>query len=133
MQPHTIIGAGGAIGTPLAHELIKGGATVRLLSRSGKTMAGAESRATDVGNLKDLIEAIRGSKVAYQLVGLDYDTKIWQEKWPLVMQNTIQACAETGVPLIFFDNVYMYGPVEGKMTEETPFNPSSKKEKCALK
>ena len=31
--------------------------------------------------------------------------------------------------LIFFDNVYMYGKVNGIMTEETAFNPCSKKEK----
>ncbi len=127
MNPYTIIGAGGAIGTPLAQELIAKGQPVRLLSRSGKSMSGAESRKTDVFNLPDLTEAIRGSKVAFLLVGLDYNTKTWQEQWPVVMQNTLSACAETGVPLIFFDNVYMYGPVEGKMTEETPFKPSSKK------
>ncbi len=127
MQPYTLIGAGGAIGTPLAQELIKNGKLVRLLSRSGKTMEGAESLSVDVFNQQELTEAIRGSKVAFQLVGLDYNTKLWEEKWPIVMQNTLNACAETGVPLVFFDNVYMYGPVTGKMTEETPFMPSSKK------
>jgi nucleoside-diphosphate-sugar epimerase len=30
-------------------------------------------------------------------------------------------------PLVFFDNVYMYGKVDGVMTEETPFHPCSKK------
>jgi nucleoside-diphosphate-sugar epimerase len=127
MQPYTIIGSGGAIGTPLAHELINSGQAVRLLSRSGKTMPGAESIKVDVFNQQELTEAVRGSKVAYLLVGLDYNAKLWAEKWPLVMENTIRACAATGVPLVFFDNVYMYGPVEGKMTEETPFKPSSKK------
>ena len=127
MQPYTLIGAGGAIGTPLAQELIQNGGAVRLLSRSGFQMDGAESRKTDVFNQVELTESIRGSKVAFLLVGLDYNTKLWQEKWPIVMQNTLNACAETGVPLIFFDNVYMYGPVDGKMTEETPFKPSSKK------
>ena len=127
MQPYTIIGSGGAIGTPLAQELIKSGKPVRLLSRSAKTMEGAESLGVDVFDPKALTEALRGSKVAFLLVGLEYNTKVWEEKWPMVMQNTLNACAETGVPLVFFDNVYMYGPVNGKMTEETPFNPSSKK------
>ena len=127
MNPYTIIGAGGAIGTPLAEELIKNGHQVRLLSRSGRSIAGAESRKTDVFNQQDLKEAVRGSKVVFLLVGLDYNTKLWQEQWPVVMHHSLTACSETGVPLIFFDNVYMYGPVEGKMTEETPFNPSSKK------
>ena len=127
MQPYTIIGSGGAIGAPLAQLLLDQQQPVRLLSRSGKTMPGAESRQTDVFNLTDLTEAVRGSRVAFLLVGLDYKAKLWQEKWPIVMQNVIKACSETKVPLIFFDNVYMYGPVDGKMTEETPFRPSSKK------
>jgi len=129
MQPYTIIGAGGAIGTPLAQELIKSGKPVRLLSRSAKPQEGAESLAVDVFNQQALTEAVKGSKVAFLLVGLEYNAKLWAEKWPLVMQNTLKACADTGVPLVFFDNVYMYGPVEGKMTEETPYKPSSKKGK----
>ena len=127
MQPYTILGAGGAIGNPLAQMLIEQKKPVRLLSRSGALVTGAESRQTDVFNLQDLTEAIRGSKVVYLLIGIEYKAKIWQEQWPVVMQNTLQACTATGVPLVFFDNVYMYGSVEGRMTEETPFRPRSKK------
>ena len=43
------------------------------------------------------------------------------------MANTIEACKRAGAKLLFFDNVYMYGKVDGPMTEETPFNPCSKK------
>ena len=43
------------------------------------------------------------------------------------MRNTIDACKATGARLVFFDNVYMYGMVKGKMTESTPFNPISEK------
>jgi nucleoside-diphosphate-sugar epimerase len=48
-------------------------------------------------------------------------------QWPVIMTNVINACKESGARLIFFDNVYMYGKVNGWMTEETPFNPCSKK------
>ena len=43
------------------------------------------------------------------------------------MSNSIEACKRAGAKLIFFDNVYMYGKAGGPMTEETPFNPCSKK------
>ena len=43
------------------------------------------------------------------------------------MNNTIEACKRASTKLVFFDNVYMYGKVRGPMTEETPFNPCSKK------
>jgi nucleoside-diphosphate-sugar epimerase len=47
--------------------------------------------------------------------------------WPKIIQNVIHACSEGGIPLIFFDNVYMYGHVDGPMTEDTPYNPCSRK------
>lgn len=43
------------------------------------------------------------------------------------MANTIEACKRSRAKLVFFDNVYMYGQVNGAMTEETPFNSCSKK------
>jgi nucleoside-diphosphate-sugar epimerase len=43
------------------------------------------------------------------------------------MNNVIEACKQANARLVFFDNVYMYGRVNGVMTEETPFNPCSKK------
>jgi dTDP-D-glucose 4,6-dehydratase len=43
------------------------------------------------------------------------------------MQNTINACKSVNAKLVFFDNVYMYGKVDGKMTETTPYNPCSRK------
>ena len=43
------------------------------------------------------------------------------------MSNTIEACKQAGAALVFLDNVYMYGRVDGPMTEETPYNPCSRK------
>jgi nucleoside-diphosphate-sugar epimerase len=43
------------------------------------------------------------------------------------MGNTIEACKRVNAKLVFFDNVYMYGKVAGPMTEDTPFNPCSRK------
>ncbi len=47
--------------------------------------------------------------------------------WPAIMQNTIDACKTHNAKLIFFDNIYCLGKVNGSMTEESPFNPNSKK------
>jgi nucleoside-diphosphate-sugar epimerase len=49
------------------------------------------------------------------------------------MRNVIDACKEHKAKLVFFDNVYAYGKVEGWMTEETPYNPCSKKGTIRLK
>ena len=65
--------------------------------------------------------------MVYLVAGLKYDTGVWRELWPRIMANAIEACKRANARLVFFDNVYMYGRVEGAMTEETPFNPCSKK------
>jgi nucleoside-diphosphate-sugar epimerase len=65
--------------------------------------------------------------VVHLVAGLKYDIKVWQELWPRIMANAIEACKRANARLLFFDNVYMYGRVKGAMTEETPFAPCSKK------
>jgi nucleoside-diphosphate-sugar epimerase len=65
--------------------------------------------------------------VIYLTVGLVYDINIWRAQWPIIMQNFINLGKETGARLIFFDNVYSYGLVNGPMLETTPYNPNSKK------
>jgi nucleoside-diphosphate-sugar epimerase len=124
----TILGAGGAIGNELVKLLAARKLPVRLVGRSPRPTPGAaELLAADLTDKDQAIRAVAGSNVAHLVVGLKYDHKLWQEVWPRVMSNSIEACKRAGAKLIFFDNVYMYGKVSGPMTEETPFNPCSRK------
>src|SRR4051812_45470694 len=125
---HTILGAGGPVANALAKQLLAHGDTVRLASRREINMfPAAKWLRTDLKNRKEVIEAVKGSSVIYLTAGLKYDSKIWAQEWPIIMQNAIDAAKEARARLIFFDNVYMYGMVDGAMTEETPYNPCSKK------
>jgi nucleoside-diphosphate-sugar epimerase len=124
---HTILGAGGSIGKELVGELLRGGKKVRLVGRNPRDGEGTETVAADLSSLEQTVGAVSGSEIAYLLVGLKYDLKVWRTLWPRIMKNTIEACKRTHARLIFFDNVYMYGLVRGAMTEETPFNPCSRK------
>jgi nucleoside-diphosphate-sugar epimerase len=124
----TILGAGGAIANELVKVLATKHQPFRLVSRSPRSAPGAtEVLAADLANKDDTIRAVAGSSVVYLVVGLKYDYKVWREMWPRIMSNAIEACKRAGAKLVFFDNVYMYGRVRGAMTEETPFNPGSKK------
>jgi len=124
----TILGAGGTIGTQLLRELSQAGKRVRLVGRNPKILHGAtEVVSADLSDLEQTIRAVSGSKTVHLLIGLKYDVKVWRELWPRIMNNVIEACKRSNAKLIFFDNVYMYGKVSGPMTEETPFNPCSKK------
>jgi nucleoside-diphosphate-sugar epimerase len=124
---HTILGAGGSIGNPLAYELLKANENVRLVSRSNYSIPGTESFRADISSYEETLNSIQGSDVVYICAGLAYDLQVWREFWPRIMQNAIDASKKVNARLIFFDNVYMYGKVDGKMTETTAYNPCSKK------
>ena len=124
---YTILGAGGSIGNALTYELLKSKEDIRLVSRSNYSIPGTESFKADLASYDQTLKSVQNSDIVYLCAGLPYDSKVWAELWPKVMQNTINACKSVNAKLIFFDNVYMYGRVEGKMTETTPFNPCSRK------
>src|SRR5882672_8494350 len=124
----TILGANGAIGSELVKELTTRNESIRLVSRNPKLVPGAaEAVAADLSNLDETVKAVTGSRVAFLLVGLKYDITVWRALWPRIMRNAIEAAKRANARLVFFDNVYMYGKVEGVMTEQTPFHPTSKK------
>lgn len=124
---HTILGAGGSIGNALTFELLKDNQQVRLVSRRNYSIPGTESVKADITSYEQTLQSVSDSDIVYLCVGLPYNSTIWADKWPKIMQNTMDACKQVGAKLIFFDNVYMYGKVDGKMTETTPYNPCSKK------
>src|SRR5664279_3556219 len=124
----TILGAGGTVANELVKLLAARNQAFRIVGRNPRPTHGAtETLAADLTDKDQTIRAVAGSSIVHLLVGLKYDHKVWQEMWPRVMSNTIEACKRADAKLIFFDNVYMYGKVSGPMTEETPFNPCSKK------
>lgn len=126
-----ILGAGGAIGIELAKELKKYTSEVRLAGRNPfKVNPGDELVKCDLLNTEDVKNAVKGCNIAYLTAGLKYELKAWEEQWPVVMKNTIEACKENNTRLVFFDNIYMYNPEKlNPMTEETQVLPSSKKGK----
>ena len=127
MSIHTVLGAGGVIADTLTQELVARGIPVRLVSRHPVQRSGATTMAADLTNSDDALRAITGSAVVYLCIGLPYDFRIWRQQWPRIIDNVIDACTRTQAKLIFFDNVYMYGRTQGPMTEETPYDPSSRK------
>jgi len=123
----TILGAGGPIGDGLARILAAKHEPFRLVSRNPKPIAGGQVFVADLSDQEQTIRAVAGSSVVHLLAGLKYDLRVWQELWPRIMANAIEACKRAQARLLFFDNVYMYGKVKGAMTEETPYAPCSKK------
>jgi nucleoside-diphosphate-sugar epimerase len=124
----TVLGANGVIGRELSRRLPEYSDRIRQVSRSPKPVnATDELFSADLLDAKATANAVAGTTVTYLVAGLKYDHKVWEEQWPKVMRNAIDACKRHGSALVFFDNVYAYGRVNGVMTEDTPYNPRSRK------
>jgi nucleoside-diphosphate-sugar epimerase len=124
----TILGAGGSIANLMVPLLTAQKRPFRVVSRSSRPAPkGAGSVSADLADKDETIRAVAGSSIVVVLAGLKYDHKVWAELWPRIMANAIEASKRAGAKLIFFDNVYMYGRINGAMTEATPFNPCSRK------
>ena len=127
----TILGSGGAIGTPLAKELMNYTDKVRLVARQPKKVNETDELfAADLTDGEQVNKAVEGSEIVYLTVGLKYDIKVWEIDWPMIIMNTINACVKHQAKLIFLDNVYACAPDEiPHMTEESLIAPETKKGK----
>ncbi|HMN23292.1 MAG TPA: NAD-dependent epimerase/dehydratase family protein [Ignavibacteriaceae bacterium] len=124
----TILGSSGIIGTELAKSLLQYTDKIRLVSRKPKRINPTDQLVVaDLMNTQQVLSAVEGSQVVYLTVGLQYKISVWQKQWPIIMQNVIDACKTHKAKLVFFDNVYAYGLVNGWMKEDTRVNPISKK------
>jgi nucleoside-diphosphate-sugar epimerase len=125
----TILGSGGAIGIPLAKELIKFTNHIRLVSRNPKKVNETdELYPADLNDLSQIDGAIAGSEVVNVVIGFEYKLSIWQQQWPSFMKAVINACKAHQAKLVFFDNVYMYDKSSiPYMTETSPIHAPSKK------
>ena len=127
-EVQTLLGAGGVIGNELMRELATRVDRVRLVRRHpappGPRM---EARAADLLDARQVAEVVEGSTVAYLVAGLPYRAAVWETQWPVILDNVIEACKRHGVRLVFLDNLYLYGCVDGPIREDTPPNPCSRK------
>ena len=130
----TILGSSGIIGKEVAKELYRSFTKdIRLVARNPKPVNDTDQLfKADLLNRNEVFEAVKGSEIVYLTVGIQYSAKIWAVQWPVIMRNVVDACIAEKAKLVFFDNVYSYGKVDGWMTEETPYNPCSRKGKIRL-
>jgi nucleoside-diphosphate-sugar epimerase len=127
---HIVLGGSGAIGSAVIKELKKRGIKVKAVTRT-KEVEGVGTIHADLLNPVELSQATAGATHIYLCIGLPYDSQVWQRDWPLVMHNTVEVCKAMRARLIFFDNVYMYGPapLEIPFTEDHRQMPETQKGK----
>ena len=124
---NTILGAGGPIGDGLPCKILAANRPFRVQPAQPEPIAGGTLFPQTLP-MRTRPSSSRRLDRGVPAAGLKYDLEVWQELWPRIMANAIEACKRAEAKLIFFDNVYMYGKVAGLMTENTPYAPCSKKE-----
>ncbi|RDC55433.1 NAD-dependent epimerase/dehydratase family protein [Pedobacter chinensis] len=127
----TILGANGQIGEELARELKKNFTSdIRIVSRNARKVNDTDTVfSADLSIREQAIEAVKGSEIAYFTLGLPISSDLWEQQFPLITQNVIDACKINGAKLVFFDNTYMYPQDDRVLTEQTPFAPVGRKGK----
>ncbi|MEV4943645.1 NAD-dependent epimerase/dehydratase family protein [Streptomyces zaomyceticus] len=126
---HTVLGANGPIGEELTRELYRSFThDIRLVSRNPKKIHDTDQLTkADLTDPEATNRAVKGSEIAYLTVGLPMDSQLWEQQFPAMMRNVIDACAEYGTKLVFFDNTYMYPGTTTPQTESTRFEPNGRK------
>jgi nucleoside-diphosphate-sugar epimerase len=127
-----VIFGAGQVGLTLAEQLTAKGVAVTLVSRRGKTAqplpAGATLVTGDVTDPATVARLARAGEVVFETAQPEY-TK-WPQKWPPLAQAIIDGLAQTHTPMVFVDNLYMYGPTHGApISEDLPYTATGHKGK----
>jgi nucleoside-diphosphate-sugar epimerase len=113
----------GPLGLAVARHLAAAGKQVRLVNRSGRAPAlpGAEVVAADATELAVSRQVCEGAAVVYHCATGAYGR--WAEFLPPLMNGIIEGASAAQAKLVYGDNLYAYGPVDGPITEDLPYRP----------
>ena len=130
-QMHHLIIGDGAIGRATALALRQDGQDVVLATR-GSQPDGHDDvphQALDALDGRALRAAAQGTSHLYLTLGLAYRSAVWERDWPRIMDHAIDAALAHDAGLIWFDNLYAYGPrpLKVPMREAHPIDPPSRK------
>ena len=117
---HVIFGAG-QVGRALTAHLAGLGLPVRVVSRRQPTdlPVGVGWRGADATDAEAATDAAKDATVIYQCLNAPYAK--WVEQFPPLQRGVLAAAERTGALLVSLENLYGYGPTQGKpITEDLP-------------
>jgi nucleoside-diphosphate-sugar epimerase len=125
---HVVFGTG-AVGMSVIDELIRRSPKrVRMVNRSGRARVphGVEVVGGDATDEAFAREASEGASVVYFALNPPYNK--WPELFPPLQAGVLVGAASAGAKLIAMENLYMYGPTDGRpLTEDLPYAPNTRK------
>lgn len=124
---HVVFGTG-QVGHPLVERLVTDGHDVVAVNRDGLgSVAGAHFQGGDAADPAFTTQVCAGADVVYFcLNAMSYDR--WSEEFPPLQAGVLAGAAAAGARLVVLDNLYAYGPTQGRPLVETmAANPTSAK------
>lgn len=122
---HVVIGASGGTGSVIVRELHGSGRRVRAVNRSGRIAVpdGVEVVGADATDVAQMRAVCAGAEVVYNCVNPPFLQ--WRDMFPAAVDGVLAGAAAAGAAMVFADDTWMYGRVDGPMTEDTPYRPVS--------
>jgi nucleoside-diphosphate-sugar epimerase len=122
-MPENVIFGTGPLGLAVARRLVSLGKQVQLVNRSGKApgLQGTVVVAADATDPAAARRACDGAAVVYHCATAAYGR--WAQFLPPLMKGIIEGAAEAKAKLVYGDNLYAYGLVEGPIREDLPYRP----------
>lgn len=119
-EMNVVLGTG-PLGVAVVSQLADRGKPVRAVNRAGRAdvPSGADVMAADLADPEQAQLACADARVVYHCASPPYHR--WAELHPPLMEAAIAGAAKAGAKLVFGDNLYAYGPVDGPLTEDLPY------------
>ncbi len=112
----------GPLGYAVAEELLAKGQSVKLVNRSGEgdIPEGATIVKADVTNTELTREVCKNVRTVFHCAMPPYTQ--WPELFPAITYGIINGAISAEANLVYGDNLYMYGQVNGPIKEDLPNN-----------
>ncbi len=124
-MPANVIFGTGPLGLAVSRRLVSSGQQVRLVNRSGSGTAdipqGAELAQADAADPTASRRVCEGAAVVYHCATAAYGR--WAQFLPPLMDGIIEGAAAARAKLVYGDNLYAYGRVDGPIAEDLPYRP----------
>jgi nucleoside-diphosphate-sugar epimerase len=124
---HVVFGTG-PVGLAVMDDLVRKGKRVRMVNRSGRAdvAEGVEVVGGDAADPTFSREVSAEASVVYFALNPPYDR--WPELFPSLQAGVLEGAASAGAKLIAVENLYMYGPTDGRpLTEDLPYAANTRK------
>lgn len=127
MSRHIVFGTG-QVGRPLIEQLVQLGHDVVAANRSGRgTFTGAQVVGGDASDPAFTSSITAGADVVYFCLNAANYAR-WDQEFPPLQRAVLIGAASAGARLVVLDNLYAYGPPDGRdLVETMAANPTSTK------